>query len=374
MQMARPKKAGNPQKEESKMAESDKVFDLEKIMGIFGSRNSMIGLGIALVILFFFLTMGVVNIPPQYVGVVVDKMGHKVLTTPLGNGWQVYNRIKTDIVLYKVSARSYPGDVSASEKSKEYTLDLKTNDGQSINVDLTIVYSLKSLEVPALHQQVGPNYEDEILLPAIRSEARLTIGSFSAEEIYQGKVRDAIQTDVKNKLAETIAKYPAIQVQDVFLRHFAFNTLFEEAIEAKKLAAQEVEVNKNKALAQIEEAKRQEAEAMGGKLKAIQEAEGRAKSAKIEADAERYKLEQEAAGNLAKYKAEAEGKRLAANALGSGKYVVALEFAKNLPPTLKSVIVPAGTNSTNLMDISGFTKGLFSGVETTVKAAPEPAQ
>lgn len=373
--MARQRKATSPQKkEEIKMAELKDWLNPEKLIGALGMKNFMIGLVTVLIALFFFLTLGVVNIPPQYVGVLVDKLGHKVVQVPLGNGWQIFNRIKTDIVLYKVSARSYPGDVKASENSKEYTMDLKTNDGQSINVDLTIVYSLKSLEVPALHQQVGVNYEDEILLPAIRSEARLTIGSFSAEEIYQGKVRDAIQTDVKNKLVETIAKYPAIQVQDVFLRHFAFNARFEEAIEAKKLAAQEVEVNKNRALAQMEEAKRQEAEAMGGKLKAIQEAEGRAKSAKIEADAERYKLEQEAAGNLAMYKAEAEGKRLAANALGSGKYVVALEFAKNLPPTLKSVIVPAGTNSTNLMDISGFTKGLFSGVEGTIKAAPEPVQ
>ena len=197
---------------------------------------------------------------------------------------------------------------------------------------MTIIYALASNQVPNLHAEVGSNYEDQILLPQIRSESRIAIGEYSAEEIYQGKVRDTIQKQIKDKLTEVLAKYPAIQVHDALIRHFEFSRDFEVAIEQKKLAAQQVEINKNRALAEEEEAKRQEAQARGQKLKAIQEAEGRAQSAKIEADAQRYKLEQEAAGSLAKFKAEAEGKKLLADALGGGQNVVALKFAENIPP------------------------------------------
>jgi uncharacterized membrane protein YqiK len=173
-------------------------------------------------------------------------------------------------------------------------------------------------------------------------------------------VRDVIQKEIATRLQGSVAKFPAIQIQDALIRHFAFSSEFERAIEQKKLAAQQVEINKNRALAQEEEAKRQEAEARGSKLKAIQDAEGRAQSAKIEADAERYKLEQEAAGKLANWKADAEGKRLQAEALGGGQNVVALKFAENIPDKFRVFAVPIGQNSTSLMDLNGIFKGMFS--------------
>ncbi len=318
---------------------------------------------IVVVMIGFWMFIGIVDIKPTEVGVEVDKVQGKVMEMPRGVGYHVFNKVSTDIVVYHVAARAFPGDVAKSEGSDNYTLDLKTNDGQNIRVDLTVLYALKGNEVPMLHQSIGPNYEDQILLPQIRSEARIAIGSYTAEEIYSGKVRDVIQKEIATRLQHAVAKFPAIQIQDALIRHFAFSSEFERAIEQKKLAAQQVEINKNRALAQEEEAKRQEAEARGGKLKAIQDAEGRAQSAKIEADAERYKLEQEAAGKLANYKADAEGKKLQADALGGGQNVVALKFAENIPDKFRVFAVPIGQNSTSLMDLNGIFKGMFSSAE-----------
>jgi hypothetical protein len=56
---------------------------------------------------------------------------------------------------------------------------------------------------------------------------------------------------------------------------------------------------------------------------------------------------------LARYKAEAEGKRLAAEALGGGQNVVALEFASKIAPTLQVWGIPVGDNNTSLLDVSG---------------------
>lgn len=307
----------------------------------------------------FTMTFGWVDVAPTDVAVEINKVVGKVADVPKGVGYHFFNRWVTDMVVYKVAARAFPPDTAANEESAKYNLDLKTNDGQDIDVDLTIIYALKSNEVPELHKQIGPNYEDQILLPQIRSEARIVVGSYMAEEIYKGKVRDSIQKEIKDKLIEALAKYPSIQIQDALLRHFAFSKDFEHKIEEKKIAAQQVEINKNLALAQEEKAKQQEAEARGDKLKAVQSAEGRAQSAKIEADAERYKLEQEAMGQLAKYKAEAEGKKLSAEALGGGKNVVALEFAKNIPPTLKVYAIPTGNNSNTFMDLNGMFGNIF---------------
>ncbi len=305
------------------------------------------------------LSVGWINVQPTEVAVRVNKVKGSIDQEPLGVGYHFYIKWFTDMVIYKVSARSFPNQSMATENQKEYNMELKTNDGQNVDVDITIIYSLNAHDVPMLHQTVGYNYEDQILLPQVRSEARIAIGNYSAEEIYQGKVRDQIQARIKEKLAGVLAKYPAINVQDALIRHFQFSAQFEQAIEQKKIAAQMVEVNKQLALAEEETAKKLEAIARGQKLKAIQEAEGRAQSAKIEADAERYKLEQEATGKLALYKAEAEGKKLSAEALGGGQNVVALEFAKNIPDKLQIWGIPTGANNTSLMDLSGVFKGML---------------
>ena len=306
-------------------------------------------------------TVGWVNVHPTEVAVEVNKVAGKVSEIPLGVGYHFFNRLVTDMVIYKISARSFPSDSMRTEHQNEWNLSLKTNDGQNVQVDMTIIYSLNAKEVPQLHQAIGPHFEDQVLLPQVRSEARIAIGEYSAEQIYQGKIRDEIQTSIKGRLCKSLAKFPAINVQDALIRDFKFGDEFERAIEQKKLATQTVEINKNRAAAQEEESKRQEAEARGGKLKAIQEAEGRAQSAKIEADAKRYQLEQEAAGKLANYKAEAEGKKLLADALGGGSNVVALKFAENIPDKLQIWGVPTGQNNTSLMDVSGIFGSMFKG-------------
>lgn len=305
-----------------------------------------------------FSLVGIKNIKSNEVGVKIEKLGRNIDQKPIMVGYEFYFKPATDVVIYKVGARSYPEDVMGNENGKEYTMDLKTNDGQNMQLDLTIIYSLRPADVPSLHQEIGPNYEDQILLPQIRSEARLAIGKYSSEEIYQGKVRDDIQQGIKERLAIALKKYPAIEVQDALIRSFEFSPAFENAIEQKKLAAQKVEINKNEALAQKEESLRMQAEAEGRKMQLLQDAEGKTQAVRMAADADRYRLEQEAAGMLAKYKAEAEGRKLQAEALGGGENVVALEFARAIPPHFQIWGIPVGQNTTSIMDM-GIFKDMF---------------
>jgi regulator of protease activity HflC (stomatin/prohibitin superfamily) len=331
------------------------------------NSKGQIGVGAAILVLLIFmvfvLTFGWVNVHPTEVAVEINKVAGQIIEQPKGVGYHFFNRWVTDMVIYKVAARAFPAEQLGEADKKFYELDVKTIDGQNVRVDFTLLYALRANEVPKLHQEVGQNYEDQIILPQIRSEARLAIGSYSAEELYQGKVRDEIQTKIKEKLVAALTKYPAIQINDALIRNFDFSVEFERAIEQKKVAAQSVEINKNLALAAEEMAKKTEADARGGKLQAIQVAQGQAEAVKVNADAERYRLEQEAAGKLAGYKADAEGKRLQAEALGGGKNVVALKFAETLPPTFKTFVVPVGQQTTSLFDINGLTKGLFSNDE-----------
>ncbi len=324
-------------------------------------KGFSIGMAVLIVIvgLFFLMTFGWITVDPTEVAVQVNKIGGTVSPEPLGVGYHFYNRWKTDMAKYDIAVRSWPEDVEKSEKKTEFTLELKTKDGQKCFIDVTLLVALRKNEVPELHKQIGATWATQVLLPQMRSESRIVIGSYTAEELYDGTVRDKVQQAITTKLVASMAKYPAIDVKDSLLRHLEFDPSFEKAILDKKLAAQTVEINKNLAKAQEEMAKKQEAEARGLKLQAVQAAEGRAAAVKVEADAERYRLEQDAAGSLAKYKAEAEGKRLLTEAIGGGANLVALTFAQNIPDKLQIWGIPTGQNNTSLMDVSGIFGGMF---------------
>lgn len=314
-----------------------------------------IGLGILVLILIMVaVPIGMINVAPNQAAVEIDKIAGKVKAEPQGVGYHLYNRWSTDMVAYTISARSYPADGSEAEQDV-----VKTSDGQNVNVKIMIIYSLNATQVPALHQQVGPDYEVQVILPQLRSEARLAISNYTAEDIYTGKARDEMQSQIRDRMIASMKAYPAINIHDALIKGFSFSSQFEAAIEQKQLQSQQVEINKNKTLATIQMAQQQQAEASGAKLQAVQQAEGEAQAIKLKADANRYSLEQEAAGNLAKYKAEAEGKKLASEALGGGQYVVALEFAKNLSPDLRIYGVPTGQANTSLMDLSGVFGNMF---------------
>jgi len=149
--------------------------------------NKLIVIGVLLLLGLFLQPVGCVNIKETDAGVKTKKLAGKVETDPCPLGWNFYNRWTDSIETYKVSARSFPGNVNESEKADTYTMELKTADGQNVMVDMTIIYSLRAKEVPLLHQRVGRHFEEEIILPQLRSEARLAFGGYAAEDIYQGK-------------------------------------------------------------------------------------------------------------------------------------------------------------------------------------------
>ena len=46
-----------------------------------------------------------------------------------------------------------------------------------------------------LHQTRGEAYEDDVIIPAIRSATRSVVGRYTPEQLYSTK-RDAIQTEI----------------------------------------------------------------------------------------------------------------------------------------------------------------------------------
>jgi regulator of protease activity HflC (stomatin/prohibitin superfamily) len=162
-----------------------------------------------------------------------------------------------------------------------------------------------------------------------------------------------------------------VEIVDVLIRNVQFDPDYENKIRKRKLADQEVEVNKSMKRSLEMQGKRQVVEAETKKMLSVikqekeatlvtMEAQVNREITKIVAEYEQYATEKqadsdliaaemEAKGNLLVKEAEAEGERLRNMAMQGvgGSTIVALEAAKNLD--IKEITI--STVETDLLDI-----------------------
>ncbi|WP_125717718.1 prohibitin family protein [Pseudoalteromonas rubra] len=72
------------------------------------------------------------------------------------------------------------------------SIDAITKEGLRITLNVTVRYRPVIEHVPYLHQLVGPNYLEEMVLPEVASAVRMIVSDFRAEEVYSHQ-RMAIQ-------------------------------------------------------------------------------------------------------------------------------------------------------------------------------------
>jgi regulator of protease activity HflC (stomatin/prohibitin superfamily) len=327
-----------------------------------------------LILLIISLSIGCVKIEPGKVGVLTNNMIKRgVDPKPLETGFRLVIPIVQQVDIYDIRVRKYEMTKvpTEGEKAGRDDIDFKTVDGQVVFCDVTLIYSLIKDLVPQLHQAVGKEYLDQALRPTARSTIRNYLGMYTADNIYSGEIRIKVQDAITNAMNKSLNGI-GINVVSILIRTFEFSEAFESKIEEKALAAQEVEVNRNKVKAAEELAKKLEAESKGKRLAMVQEAEGIAQKKRLEADAWRYEQEQQAKGILAVALAEAEGKGKLAEALGSGDNVVKLEFARRIPDKLQIWGIPTGQESSSFMDLSGVFKNMFTLSSNSAGKVSEP--
>ena len=112
-----------------------------------------------------------------------------------------------------------------------------------------------------MHNEVGENYHERIIIPEIRSATREIIGKYLPEELYSSK-RDSIQTEIFVLAAERIkGKY--IELDAVLIRDVGLPDKLKQAIE-RKLEQEQVSLEYEFRLTRAQkEAERQRIEAEG---------------------------------------------------------------------------------------------------------------
>lgn len=112
-----------------------------------------------------------------------------------------------------------------------------SSNGLEIQIDASAWYQPVYSELGQLHQNLGENYLQRVIQPAIRSAARSVVGRYTPEQLYSSK-RDAIQQEIYEETKKIVGgQY--IQLNEVLVRDVTLPATIKDAIERKLKQEQE---------------------------------------------------------------------------------------------------------------------------------------
>ena len=154
---------------------------------------------------------------------------------------------------------------SASGEGRKSNIDdslwSPTREGLQVGIDLTVWHHVDPSRVVSIHQNIGPDYEEKIIRPAVRSMIRLVISEYAVMDVYSSR-RAEIQDEINVKIKALLEK-DGFVIDEVVLRDVRFTPEFSKAIEAKQIAQQSAEQMKYTLEKEQKEAERKVIEARG---------------------------------------------------------------------------------------------------------------
>jgi regulator of protease activity HflC (stomatin/prohibitin superfamily) len=148
------------------------------------------------------------TVPSGHRGIVFKSLGGGTSKEVLDEGMQVMP-LWNDVIIY---------DTRVHEMKE--TLSVLSSNGLAIKVDASVRYRPEPKELFELQTQIGPDYDEKVVGPVVRSEARKVFGRYQPEEIYSTKrelIEQQIYEEVLRGLQGKHVIVEAVLVRDVDL-------------------------------------------------------------------------------------------------------------------------------------------------------------
>lgn len=204
-----------------------------------------------IIVLIILISKSAVNIGAGEAGVLWKRFGGGVVTDkpPLEEGFHLvapWNKV----YIYEVRRQEL------FEKMK-----VLSSNGLDIQLDASAWYKPEYDNLGKLHQEIGENYLERIILPTIRSAARSVVGRYTPEQLYSSK-RDAIQQEIFEETQKIVGNQ-YIVLDEVLVRDVTLPPTIKDAIERKLRQEQESLEYEFRLEKAEKEAQRQRIEAQG---------------------------------------------------------------------------------------------------------------
>lgn len=108
------------------------------------------------------------------------------------------------------------------------TVDVLSSNGLTIKVTVSMRYYPEYKDLPLLHQKVGPDYVQKIVVPEVTTGVREVIGKYKPEDLYTLKISDisdAIIFSVARRVRDKFIVIDAVNVTDIELPALVTNAI-----------------------------------------------------------------------------------------------------------------------------------------------------
>ena len=186
---------------------------------------------------------------------------------PLDEGLHFVVPFQDEVVDVEVRTLKYSNDARSASK-----------DLQTVETTVTVNYHPDKEAVHRLYKNLGLDYENRVIQPAIEETVKQVTANYNAEELITK--RPLVKADIESSIAERLAQFEVV-TEVISITDFEFSPLFAQAIESKVEAEQKALKAEND-LRRIEvEARQNEAQAIGKANANIAEAKGEAEAIAI---------------------------------------------------------------------------------------------
>jgi regulator of protease activity HflC (stomatin/prohibitin superfamily) len=286
-----------------------------------------IGLVIGAVVFSLILTTisaGLVFIQADERGVVISATApNGYRDQPLQPGLRWVIPFAENVKTYSIARQTYTMSVASSEGQVQGddSIRARTMDGQEINVDASVIYSIDPTKIIQLHIEWQDRYQDNVVRPLARGIIRDIASQYGIQEIVSTKRAD-MEQKITDELNKKLGENNLILV-DFILRDLHFTDEYAAAVEQKQIAEQ------NALQAEfVVQQKKQEAE------QARQTAQGAADAVVISAQGEAKAI-------LLKAQAQAEANQVLAQSLTPD--LLTYTYINKLAPNVQVMYLPSGT-------------------------------
>jgi len=132
--------------------------------------------------------------------------------------------IMQSAVLMVVQTQKFDAKATAASK-----------DLQNVNTEVALNYHLSPDRVGDLYKNLGTDYQDRVINPAVQESVKAATARYTAEELITQ--RPAVKQDIDDALIARLSKYD-IYVETTSITDFQFSEIFTQSIESKVTAQQ----------------------------------------------------------------------------------------------------------------------------------------
>lgn len=147
---------------------------------------------------------------------------------PLDPGVRIINPFVTRVI--RVPVRTV---------NLELGLDLPSREGLNVRSELSILYRVRPADAPRVISDIGPDYEQALILAVFRSAAADVTARYMAKDMHSGS-RAAIEAEIRDLMAKNL-KDRCFEVEAVLLKSISLPPGLYQAVEAKLAAEQEAQ-------------------------------------------------------------------------------------------------------------------------------------